>query len=358
MNKRKVAIVLHGLGANGIDTLFANLSKKWDYEKYEITYLLAVDEDAEQFWEEEVKQNGVKVVHLHDLDKGRLKKWPATLYHALKEYGPFDVIHVNMDMLNGINLMVAKYAGIPVRVCHAHRASSENAGSKVKQAYVAFMRQMMRHYATQCIACSDTAGAYFFPYTQFTTIFNGIDIEKYRQNAVTRGGDSNTFVTVGRFPPPKTPLFLLEVFWELSKRLPNAQLKWVGSGALLEDVKKKAAEYGITEKIDFMGIRSDVDEILKQSDYFLLPSVFEGLSLALAEAQAANLECFVSDTVSKMSDCGKCKFISLEKTASQWADEIVAYIRGDERMSINEALLAQFDIGQMARKLEEIYSNQ
>ena len=80
----KVAIVLHGLGANGIDTLFANLSKKWDYEKYEITYLLAVDEDAKQFWEEEVKQNGVKVVHLHDLDKGRLKKWPATLYRALK----------------------------------------------------------------------------------------------------------------------------------------------------------------------------------------------------------------------------------------------------------------------------------
>ena len=101
-----------------------------------------------------------------------------------------------------------------------------------------------------------------------------------------------------------------------------------------------------------------MDEILKQSDYFLLPSVFEGLSLALAEAQAANLDCFVSDTVSKMSDCGKCKFISLEKTASQWADEIVAYIRGGERMSINETLLAQFDIGQMARKLEDIYSNQ
>ena len=233
MNKRKVAIVLHGLGANGIDTLFANLSKKWDYEKYEITYLLAVDEDAEQFWEEEVKQNGVKVVHLHDLDKGRLKKWPATLYRALKEYGPFDAIHVNMDMLNGINLMVAKYAGIPVRVCHAHRASSENAGSKVKQAYVAFMRKMMRHYATQCIACSDTAGAYFFPNTQFTTIFNGIDIEKYRQNAVTRGGGSNTFVTVGRFSPPQKPPVssgsILGEFQETS-RCP-AQVGWERSVA-------------------------------------------------------------------------------------------------------------------------------
>lgn len=41
----------------------------------------------------------------------------------------------------------------------------------------------------------------------------------------------------------------------------------------------------------------------------------------------------------------------------EWADEIVAYIQGTEKMQLNPELLAQFDIEQMARKLEKIYSN-
>lgn len=353
---KKIAILLHGLGANGIDTLFANLSKKWDYEKYEITYLMAVDESAKQFWEDEVTANGVRVVHLHDLDKGRLKKWPLTLYKAFKKYGPFDAVHVNMDMLNGLNLMVAKYARIPVRVCHAHSSSSENAGRRVKQAYIALMRKMIRHYATECVACSDEAGEYFFPNTKYVTVFNGIDIDKYRKNEVRQEKISNTFVTVGRFTPQKNPFFLLDVFCEISNRLPNARLRWIGTGQMFERVKEKAEEYGVSEKIDFMGTRSDVDEILKQSDYFLFPSLSEGFGIALVEAQAADLDCFVSATVPMIADCGKCKFISLEKTPSEWAEEIVAYIQGDCRMEIMDELLSQFDIEQMARKLEVLYS--
>lgn len=355
MEKKRVAVVLHGLGANGIDTLFANLSGKWDLEKFDMTYFIAIDEGDVQFWENRVVENGVKVVHLHDLDLKQLPKWPFTLYKALKKYGPFDVVHMNMDMLNGINLFVAKKAGIPERLCHAHRASSENAASKLKQTYVAAMLKMVKKYATGFIACSDNSGQYFFPGLDFYTVINGIDIEKYRNKENKNREKHNNFITVGRFSPQKNPIFLCEVFAEISKRLPDAHLKWVGSGGLLEEAQKKADELGVSDKIDFMGIRSDVNELLKESDYFLLPSVFEGLSLALAEAQAADLDCFVSDTVSRMSDCGKCMFIPLEKSAGEWADEITAYINGSYRMTADPELLAKFDVERMARTLEKIY---
>lgn len=49
MNKIKVAVILHGLGPNGIDTLFANLSSNWDLDRFEITYFIAVDKDDKQF---------------------------------------------------------------------------------------------------------------------------------------------------------------------------------------------------------------------------------------------------------------------------------------------------------------------
>lgn len=85
--------------------------------------------------------------------------------------------------------------------------------------------------------------------------------------------------------------------------------------------------------------------------------MFEGLSLALAEAQASGLECLVLDTVSNLSDCGKCKFISLEKNASEWADEICNYIDSGEEMKLNYTQMNKFDISYMAKKLEEMYSN-
>jgi hypothetical protein len=77
-------------------------------DRFEITYFIAVDNDDKQFWEDKVINNGVKVIHISDLDGIKLLKWPFVLKKCLKHYGPFDVIHVNMDMLNGINLLVAK----------------------------------------------------------------------------------------------------------------------------------------------------------------------------------------------------------------------------------------------------------
>lgn len=349
---KKVAIVLHGLGANGIDTLFANLSQKWDYENFDITYLLAVDKGADQFWEDAVRKNGVRVIHLHDLDKGRILKWPITLMNALKKYGPFDAVHMNMDMLNGIILLIAKVSGISIRVCHAHRSSSINLESKVKQIYIILMKKMIRRYATKCVACSEVAGEYFFSGQVYELLYNAIDLEKYYNPKFTRG---LRFVTVGRVCKEKNPIFLVEVFKEIENRKPEARLVWVGKGEMLAQVKAKVNEIGISDKVEFMGIRNDVNEILKTSDYFLLPSIFEGLSLSLAEAQAAGCDCFVSDTVSRMSDCGKCMFIPLELSASEWADEICAYIDGNIRMELDNDRLVQFDIKKVAKRLEKYY---
>jgi glycosyltransferase involved in cell wall biosynthesis len=217
------------------------------------------------------------------------------------------------------------------------------------------MNKLIKRYATKCVACSDIAGDYFFGGIQYDILYNGIDVDKYRCDKKTAEG--TTFVTVGRFSPPKRPLFIIQLFDEILKRKPDARLKWVGNGELFQEVKQKAEELKISDKVELLGVRSDVNEILKASDYFLLPSAYEGLSLALAEAQAAGLDCFVSDTVSKMSDCGKCMFIPLEKNASEWADLICQYIDGDTRMVIDAEKLADFDIAEMTKRLERFYAS-
>ena len=83
MRKTSVAIILHGLSRNGIDMLMASLAKYWDYSRFDVTYLLGVDPGAPQPAEDEVTAAGARVIHLHDLDRGRWCLWPVTLRRAL-----------------------------------------------------------------------------------------------------------------------------------------------------------------------------------------------------------------------------------------------------------------------------------
>ena len=355
MRKKKVVIVLHGLGANGIDTLFANLSKQWNLEEYDITYFLAVDEGAKQFWEDKVLENGVKVIHITDLDGKKLFKWPFNLYKYLKKYGPFDAIHVNMDMLNGINVLVAKLAGLPIRISHSH--TSSNKKGAFKKFYLCIMRMLMKKCSTHKIACSEVSGDYFYG-ANYTTLYNGIELSKYLNNK--RGlidKSSPCFITVGRISEPKNPFFIVELMKEIVRKKPEARLIWVGGGELKSNVKEKAEIMGVDNNIEFLGVCKDVNTIFSRADYFLMPSLYEGFGLALVEAQASGLDCFASHTIPKLVDCGRCKFISLEKSASEWADEICNYIDSGAEMQLNHTQMDKFDISCMARKLEDMYSS-
>lgn len=359
--KKRVAIVLHGLSANGIETLFANLSDHWDYEKFEIYYLLAVDKGAKPLWEDKVVSNGVKVIHITDLDGRKLLKWPQNLKSALKQYGPFDAIHVNMESLNGIHLNVARKAGINVRICHAHNSSNvANKGIKgfVKKTYLAKMKKMMHKNATCNLACSDLAGDNFYGKNNYTVIYNGIDLNSFSKTSTNIPNKYPVFITVGRMAEQKNPIFLVDVFNEIVKLIPQAKLIWIGSGSLEGEIKSRVSGYHLDNSVEFLGVISDVYNILPKADYFLFPSLFEGLGNVLIEAQAAGLDCFVSDDdlVPKMADCGKCVFISLEKNAAEWAKIIFEYIKSGKHNEVDQEKLSRFDIKNMARELEKIYA--
>ena len=63
---------------------------------------------------------------------------------------------------------------------------------------------------------------------------------------------------------------------------PDAKLLLVGDGILRQRIENKAAEMGIIQKIMFLGKRRDVNEIYQAMDVFALPSLFEGLPMAVS----------------------------------------------------------------------------
>jgi glycosyltransferase involved in cell wall biosynthesis len=70
------------------------------------------------------------------------------------------------------------------------------------------------------------------------------------------------------------------------EKFPGAIFAIAGEGYLLGSLLKKTRELGITKSVHFLGIRNDVPELLIASDVFALPSLWEGMPIAMLEAMA------------------------------------------------------------------------
>jgi len=92
---------------------------------------------------------------------------------------------------------------------------------------------------------------------------------------------------VGSLYPVKGHRFLLEAMPEVLRRWPKAQLLVIGRGELEVVLKEQVEQLAIGANVHFLGMRQDVPRLLSVLDVFVLPSLSEGLSLALLEAMAA-----------------------------------------------------------------------
>lgn len=137
-----------------------------------------------------------------------------------------------------------------------------------------------------------------------STILNGVDIDKFTMNSHTareikrslKIGDRELVVgTVGNLKRVKNHDFLITGFGELVKSLRNVRVIIVGQGFRHDpenseqELKDRVRELGLTDKVSFLGYRSDVHQLLRIIDVFCLTSLKEGLPIGLIEAMAAGL---------------------------------------------------------------------
>jgi len=124
---------------------------------------------------------------------------------------------------------------------------------------------------------------------------NGVDVRRYelsvdRQTIRRKLGfrpGSPLIVTVGRLTKQKGHRHLIAAAAAVVSRHPDAHFLFVGDGGLKETLQAQTEALGISEHTHFLGVRDDVPDILAVADLFVLPSLWEGLSIALLEAMAA-----------------------------------------------------------------------
>lgn len=226
---------------------------------------------------------------------------------------------------------------------------------------------------THGLACGEEAGRWQYGNHSFTIINNGVDINRFSFNAESRNtirqkldipNDVILVGNVGNFwGKGKNQSFVVKVFNELYQKNNNYRLCLIGDGSLRVSVEKQVEEFGLKDKVFFIGAINDVDEYLNAIDLILMPSLYEGLPLTLIEQQANGLQCVCSDTITTEADkTGNLKYISLEESAKEWAQKIVSFINieGREQRSkqaVEDITQAGYSIQEEAKKLEKFYYN-
>jgi glycosyltransferase involved in cell wall biosynthesis len=139
-----------------------------------------------------------------------------------------------------------------------------------------------------------------FAGNRIEVIENGIDVDRYGPAAdpaalkTTLGLDPGRryVVHVARHHPVKDQATLLRGF--ALAGLPGVDLLMAGDGPLREELEALAAQLGVRDRVKFLGIRTDVADLMRAADVFALTSVSEAASLTLLEAMATGLPSVVT----------------------------------------------------------------
>ena len=259
-------------------------------------------------------------------------------------------------------LKVAARHNVPVRIAHSHNANQDR---NLKYPIKLWYRRSIPQYATNLFACGKDAGDWMFSGAPYQIVNNAIDATAYTYDPEKRTElrqkldlrDELTIGHVGRFNPQKNHPFLLDIFASLLEKEPNAVLLLVGGGEDMPKMQAKAQALDIAKHVRFLGVRSDVADLMQAMDVFVFPSLYEGLPVTMVEAQSAGLPCLISDKIPP--ECiitkGLVDILPLSAGTETWSEKLLEK-RDTPRTDCRAEIAAHgFDITAEAVKLQEFY---
>ncbi|HUW22549.1 MAG TPA: glycosyltransferase family 4 protein [bacterium] len=155
--------------------------------------------------------------------------------------------------------------------------------------------------------------------------------------------DKKIVTFVGRLTPQKGIFYSIEAWFEVIISYPEVALLIIGDGPLMKSLKDQACALNLLDKIEFLGKKKNISEYLQASDIFVLPSLAEGMSVALLEAMACGLPCITTKIGGNVDliDDGKDGILVKPSSSEELASAILRLLKDKKSFK---------DFGSQARK--------
>ncbi|PYZ96947.1 glycosyl transferase family 1 [Alteribacter lacisalsi] len=362
-NPVRVLHVVVNMNRGGAETLLMNLYRNMDRKKVQFDFLTCKD----GVFDREIEQMGGRIhriLYITEAGHFGFQKALHTFFAAHREY---KIVHSHLDKMSGIVLKAAKESGVKIRIAHSHNTSSE--GSVPVKMYKWYAGKQIGRSATHFLACSDLAGRWLFEKSgrKYRILKNGIMCKDFAYSSVKKeqvreelnlAAEDFVIGHVGRFNHQKNHTYLIDLFGDIKKTVPQAKLILAGDGELRARIEKKVTEKKLTDDVLFLGVRNDVQRLVQAMDVYLFPSLHEGLPVTLVEAQGAGLPCLVSDVITHEVDMGAglVRFLPLHDH-TRWIAAVKKLAeKPPQRMVSNQALAASgYDIRHTAEWTQGFY---
>jgi glycosyltransferase involved in cell wall biosynthesis len=295
MGRYVVFQLITSLVPAGAERLVVHLLEYLDRKRFE-PVCICLSNPVGSHLEARVQQLGVPLYYLGKGDKmsfSVLRRLNA-LFH---QYRPA-VVHTHLLALNYAYPLMIRYR-TPARVHTVHSLAEKDVGLRTAP----IVRALAFRYGigrVVPIAIAEEVRASIqklYRYPDPPLIPNGIPTDEYTPDPNKRlhwraahgiEPHATVLVHVGRFAPPKNHALLIEAFARVRTDTP-LYLLLVGGGELEGRVREQVAGLGLEGRVRFLGVRSDVADILNASDVFVLSSSWEGRPMSVMEAMAAGL---------------------------------------------------------------------
>lgn len=269
---------------------------------------------------------------------------------AIKEHGPFDIIHAHSSKAGGLVRLLRRLLPHQTRVLYTPHAFVTLSPESSK-AYALIERFLSR----QCDAVIAVSGGERDHALQFLEIEprrvhvipNGIDTTQNvsRPQARARlglGDDERVVGFVGRFVPQKNTPRLIEAFALAAQACPALRFAVVGGGEGTDSVTQALAHYALREKTS-LWLDQAARPLSPGFDVLCCSSDYEGISLVFLESLAAGVPIVttpVAGAAETVTD-GETGFVAADFTAQALADCLIrwAQLPDDRRAHMSRAAL-------------------
>lgn len=231
------------------------------------------------------------------------------VYQYLKKH-QFDVIICNRFKTVSIILLLNKLLKIPVCIGISHVLNEYN--RKYRQLQVKLFADQHWHFVGVSDAVKDYLINYNCGFTQINTISipNAIDALKADALQLERNIareklnlplDKCIVGTIGQLFPRKGHRFLISAIAKIKHQFPDADIAIIGRGHEEETLKKLITESGLEGRVHLLGFKDNALQYVKAFDIWAMPSLKEGLPLALLEGISGHLP-VIATNIPEMHD--------------------------------------------------------
>ena len=363
-----IEVLYFGLSTNrgGIETYLYKIWKYMDHSQFHFNFIDMTGEGSLPCYYDELIHNGCSFFKITPRYVS-FKKNKEDIRRLFRD-NHFDILHFNVNTLSYLfPVEEALRNGCKV-VVH-----SRNAGAAANGKLTLFLHNINKirlRYMDVCrIAVSSMAGKWLFGNSEFKVYMNGVATEEYifleenRKKVREELGCSNKVViaNVGAFLPAKNHVFMVEVFEKFLVTQPESSLWFIGDGSGRSAIQHLVKKKGLTDKILFLGVRKDMQELYAGMDLFWFPSLYEGFGNVLLEAECEGVPCLISDCIPQDALIADNTFsFSLKSTHEDWVEKMVQALaaqKKDRTICYKEIEEKGASVGAEINRLEKLYKS-